>query len=129
MTSSPPQPSDPGRAPSLALVQQGWSQLQLQRPLAAWAAWQRALREEPDARAAVEALGHLEASTELPAAARRVYRFQPPQDPDRRGRWDRRFLGKDLGRLDDAAEVFATLASEDPSDGAAAYNEALCLAW
>src|SRR3954471_22951537 len=106
MTSTTPRPPDPSRAPSLALVQQGWSQLQLQRPLAAWAAWQRALRDEPDARAAVEALGRLEASTELPAAARRVYRFMTPSDPDRRGRWDLRFRGKDLGQLEDAAEVF-----------------------
>src|SRR4051794_17223506 len=105
MTSMTPHDSDTGRAPSHALVHQGWAHFQLQRPLAAWAAWQRALQVEPDARSAIEALERLAAATDLPAAARLVYRFQTPKDPDRRVRWDRRFQERDLERLDDAVEV------------------------
>src|SRR5947209_7984494 len=125
MTSSTP--ADPDQA--LALVQEGWSHLQLQRPQAAWAAWQRALRVAPGSPAALEALKTLESAAELPLAARAVYRFMTARDPDRRARWDERFRGRDLEQLDDAEAAFADLADDDPSDAAAAYNEGLCLAW
>src|SRR5262245_50183615 len=36
----------------LALVHRGWDHLRLQRPLAAWASWQQALRLAPEDRAA-----------------------------------------------------------------------------
>ncbi|MEA2632803.1 MAG: hypothetical protein QOE66_3022 [Chloroflexota bacterium] len=125
MTSS----NDSDQALALALVQQGWSHLQLQRPQAAWAAWQRALRVVPDDPAAREALETLESAAELPAAARTVYRFQRPRDADRRARWDLAFRGRNLEQLDAAAAAFADLCAEDPTDAAAAYNEGLCLAW
>ena len=41
-----PSPTD-ADAEVLAWVHRGWDQLRLQRPLAAWAAWQRALRIKP----------------------------------------------------------------------------------
>src|SRR5258705_12604093 len=96
-------------AQALTLVQQGWGQLQLQRPLAAWSAWHQALRIVPDDPAATQALETLKSAAELPASARAVYRFQAPHDADRRARWDRRFQGRDLARLDDAAPVFASM--------------------
>jgi tetratricopeptide (TPR) repeat protein len=133
---SPHEPSAPATggsdAPeSLKLVHQGWHDLQLQRPLAAWSDWQRALRAEPDNGAALSALERLAAAPELPASARAVYRFQAPADADRRARWDARLRGQGQG-LDDlkaAAEAFDDLTRDDPSDADAWYNLALCHAW
>jgi tetratricopeptide (TPR) repeat protein len=122
-----PSPTDPDKA--LALVHEGWNQLQLQRPLAAWASWHRALRLMPDDPAASQALATLESAAELPAAARNVPRFQAPSDSVRRVRWDTRFQGRDLGDLADAADVFAALVADDPADASAWSNHALCLAW
>jgi len=68
----------------LALVREGWRHLQLQRPLAAWACWQRALRLAPDDPAAARALATLAVAPELPAVARAAYRFRNPEDPGRR---------------------------------------------
>src|SRR5262245_28463383 len=116
-------------ADALTLVHQGWNHLQLQRPQAAWASWQRALRISPAFPAAVQALETLASATELPAAARSVYRFQAPHNPDRRARWDLKFQGRDLEALEDAAAAFAALELEDPDDAEAAYNAGLCLAW
>ncbi len=113
----------------LALIHQGWDHLQRQRPLAAWASWHRALRIKPDDPAALQALATLESAAELPAAARTVHRFQGPSDPDRRARWDARFQGRDLTDLADAAETFAALVRDDPTDASAWFNHALCLAW
>ena len=122
-------PSSRDRDPVLALVNQGWHSLQLQQPLAARAAWHRALRLAPDHEAAVQALATLESAADLPAVARTVARFQAPDGPEQRDRWDRRFQGRNLEDLADAAEVFAELAAEGPGDASARFNLALCLAW
>ena len=119
---------------ALALVHEGWDHLKHQRPLAAWASWQRALRVEPDQPAAREALDRLAAAPEwpapeLPASARKEYRFRTPSDPERRARWDAAFRGRDLSDLSEAASAFAALAAEDAADPDAPYNQALCLAW
>src|SRR4051794_9248739 len=95
--------TDPASDEALALVHQGWTHLQLQRPQAAWASWHRALRRVPDFPAATQALATLESAGELPAAARAVYRFQAPRDAMRRARWDSKFQGRDHEQLDDAA--------------------------
>src|SRR5512135_3221515 len=110
-----PSPIVPDKA--LALVHQGWNQLQ--RPLAASASWHRALRLKPGDPAASRALATLESAAELPAAERGVPRFQAPSDPARRARWDARFQGRDLGDLVDAAGTFAALAADDPEDASA----------
>ncbi|MDB5352287.1 MAG: hypothetical protein JWN86_3534 [Planctomycetota bacterium] len=122
-----PAPAPPDSA--LALVLRGWEHLRLQRPLAAWASWQRALRIEPEDGAATEALEILEAAEELPIAARLKYKFRSPEDYECRTRWSSRFAGRNLEDLSVAAEAFASLAYEDENDGAARFNEALCLAW
>ncbi len=114
---------------ALALVHEGWDQLKHERPLAAWACWQRALRVEPDQPAARQALDRLANAPELPASARKEYRFRTPSDPDRRSRWDATFRGRDLSDLSDAASAFAALADAEPDDPDAPYNQALCLAW
>ncbi len=114
---------------ALAWVHRGWDHLRLQRPIAAWASWNRALRIEPDQPAASEALRILAAADDLPAAARAVYRYRPPVGDDRRARWDAHFRGRDLSDLEPAAVAFAELADADPEDSAAFYNQALTLAW
>lgn len=126
-----PKPLDPGAvdSPALELVREGWKLLQLQQPLAAWAAWQRALRIDSGNAAAIQALAALEKAPDLPAAARAAYRFQTSADPTRRVRWDTRLRGSRLDDLDAAAEAFASLAREDPNDAEAWFNLALCHAW
>ncbi len=116
------------KAPS-ALVQEGWGHLFLHRPLAAWACWQRAVRIDPGQTAALKALEGLSSATELPESARVEYRFRTPADEARRLRWDDGFGGRDLSDLTAAAEAFARLAEDDPTDADAAENLALCLAW
>jgi tetratricopeptide (TPR) repeat protein len=111
-----------------ALVQRGWAFLQSQQPLAAWAAWQQALRLDPGHEAASQALAHLAASPELPPAARTTYRFRTPTDDARRLRWDEALRG-DLADLAVAADTFDRLARSDPDDADARYNLGLCLAW
>jgi tetratricopeptide (TPR) repeat protein len=97
--------------------------------LAAWASWRRALRLDPESAAARQALARLEAASDPPRAARRAYSFRAPDDERRRARWDVALQGRDLDDLAHAADAFARLAGDDPSDASAWYNHALCLAW
>ena len=130
--STPEDPPDPDRDdPALALVHEGWDHLQLQRPLAAWASWQRALRIDPDDPAAPQAL-------DAPRVGRRPARRGPrastgsgrPRTTGRRGPLGRGASGAATSDdLADAADAFAALADDDPADAAARYNQALCLAW
>jgi len=122
---SPPGPD----AEALAWVHRGWDHLRLQRPLAAWAAWQRALRLKPGDPAAGQALDLLASAADLPAAARATYRFRPPRDDAARVRWDARFRDRAMDDLEVAAETFRDLADVVPADAPARYNQALCLAW
>jgi tetratricopeptide (TPR) repeat protein len=119
----------PDTDPILALVHEGWEHLKRQRPLAAWASWRRALRLESEQPAATHALHVLVNAGDLPLAARAEYRFLPPANEERRARWDARFRGRDLDQLAVAAEAFASLAEDDPSDTQARFNQGVCLAW
>ena len=112
-----------------ALVREGWDDLKSQRPLAAWASWQRALRVEPNSVVACRALSTLESAADLPLAARTTYRFHQPGDSGRRAAWDKRLRGSNAEDLAAMAELFGRLAAEEPADPAAWYNRALCLAW
>ncbi|HEY2154904.1 MAG TPA: hypothetical protein VGH33_04695 [Isosphaeraceae bacterium] len=114
---------------ALPLVHEGWDHLKHERPLAAWASWQRALRVQPDQPAARQALDRIANAAELPASARKEYRFRNPKDPARRVRWDAAFAGRDLSDLAAAAAAFGEVAAADPTDPDAPYNQALCLAW
>ena len=114
---------------STSLVHEGWDHLKSQRPLAAWACWQRALRVDPDSAVAAEALKRLESAADLPLAARIPYRFRQPRDAVRRAVWNDRMRGQSLEELDAAAELFDRLTIVDPLDAAAWFNKALCLAW
>ena len=115
--------------PDTPLTRLGWKNLQLQRPLAAWACWQHALRIDPDDKAARQALDTFETLEELPSAARAVYRFSNPKDESRRARWNEHLKGQNLEELESAAEAFRWLTVQDPSDTDARLNLALCLAW
>jgi len=115
--------------PALALVHEGWDHLRRQRPVAAWASWQRALRVEPGQKAATHALDVLANAGDLPEAARSDRKFLTPRGEGSRARWDAEFRGRDLGELGVAAVAFAALADADPADGRARFNEGLCLAW
>lgn len=122
---APPLPNDE----ALARVHEGWDHFRLQRPLAAWASWQRALRLDPEHPAAQQALAFLAGAADLPADARAVHRFRAPRDAARRGQWNERLRRRDLDDLAEAAETFAALADDDPLDSPAWYNYALCAAW
>ena len=117
------------RDETLALVHEGWNHLMSQRPLAAWGTWRRALRLDPDATAARQALEMLEAAPDIPLAARKVYRFRKPATEARRARWDRVLRNGEAAELADAAEAFGRLTAEIPDDAEAWFNRALCLAW
>ena len=118
-----------GNEPSTALIHEGWNHLTSQRPLAAWGSWQRVLRADPDSRAAQQALATLESAADLPLAARTSYRFRQPSDPVRRTAWDAQLRVQGDNELEATADVFGRLAAVDPTDSAAWYNRALCLAW
>ncbi len=121
--------TSPSEPDALALIHEGWNHLKRQRPLAAWACWQRALRIEPENPAATQAIETLASASELPAAAKAVYRYQAPRNDDQRRRWDEQIGGRDLDNLDVAAQAFQALVDDDPDDSAAWYNLALTLAW
>ena len=87
------------------------------------------LRVDPDSRAAQQALNTLESAADLPLAARTTYRFRQPSDPERRTAWDARMRDQSDHELEATADVFGRLAAQDPTDSAAWYNRALCLAW
>ncbi|WP_165228676.1 tetratricopeptide repeat protein [Aquisphaera insulae] len=120
--------SNTARDQAQALVHQGWNHLMSQRPLAAWGTWQQALRLDGESAAAHQALATLEAAPDLPAAARKAYRFRKPAD-DARGRWDDVLRHRDTAQVEDAARAFEAIVRDDPEDAAAWFNRALCLAW
>jgi hypothetical protein len=120
---------DPEEESSSSLIHEGWNHVRSQRPLAAWASWQRALLVDPDSSAAAQAISTLESAKELPLAARTAYRFREPGDPARRVAWDERLRRGNLQELGATAQAFADIAGEDPGDSSAEYNRGLCLAW
>ena len=117
-------------------VRHGWAFFQSQRPLAAWACWQGVLRQNPENKAATEALASLAEALDLPDVARKPLRFLPPEGEARRLRWNGVFQqsAADFGpgfQADPtaAAVLFRGLWDDDPADASAAWNLAICLAW
>ena len=100
-------------------VLEGWDHLKLQRPVAAWAAFQRAMVIDPESRAAARAVETLERAADLPAAARVAYRFRAIAGA----------TSPPILDLDQAADHYGRLAAQNPSDPNLWYNRALCLAW
>jgi tetratricopeptide (TPR) repeat protein len=110
----------------------GDCEMKLNRPVAARAALQIALRCDPaneDLRQNFEtAFGD---QSPLPPAARQAYAFLGPAPGvggSRRAAWDR-VLADTGPRLADAARVFEQLTAEDGDDAAAWYNLGLARAW
>jgi tetratricopeptide (TPR) repeat protein len=125
---------DPEARDALAQVYMliGDCEMKLNRPVAARAALQIALHNDPgneELRQNFEA-GFGDKSV-LPRAARREYTFLSPAagvTGNRRAAWDRA-LGGPGTRLSDAARAFEQLTAEDANDAAAWYNLALARAW
>jgi tetratricopeptide (TPR) repeat protein len=106
-------------------------ELKMNRPVAARAALQIAIRCEPASEELRENLEQIfgKEST-LPDAARKEYTFQSPApgvSGERRTAWDRALGG--AGKLSDTARAFGELTAADPADAAAWYNLALVRAW
>ncbi len=108
------------------------AELRMNRPVAARAALQMALRCEPNDPEQAESFeGLFGKDSRLPEAARREYVFlSPPAGAaGRRGAWDRALAVAGTPRLSDAQKAFEQLTTEDPEDAAAWYNLGLVQAW
>lgn len=105
------------------------------RPLAAWAAWQRALKTRPDYENAQTAITtYISQNPMLPHKARMGLTLKSPDEfalfnEDRRVQWDRALDGERDWHLDDVISAFETLAANDKHDSAAWYNLAIACAW
>jgi tetratricopeptide (TPR) repeat protein len=107
-------------------------ELQLNRPVAARAAFEIARRLKPEDPEFGQQLQGFDQTDQLPRAARREYKFQNPAasaSAERRSAWDKALAGAATGRLSDAARAFWQLTCEDGEDAAAWYNLALSRAW
>ena len=115
---------------TLALVHEGWNHLMSQRPLAAWGTWQRALRLDPDATAARQALETLESGARPSPGGTQGLSLSEAGDRSAAGRGGTASCATaEAAELADAAEAFGRLAAEVPDDAEAWFNRALCLAW
>jgi tetratricopeptide (TPR) repeat protein len=108
-------------------------ELKLNRPVAARAAMQIAIRSYPadeDFRKGFEQIFGPEST--FPAIARRDQTFLPPAPTisgHRREAWDRALAVPATGRLNEAARAFEQLTREDEQDAAAWFNLGLARAW
>jgi tetratricopeptide (TPR) repeat protein len=108
-------------------------EMKLNRPIAARAALQKAMRCQPSNTNLHEAFDNLFGTEgRLPESARKEYRFLPAAsgaDGARRTAWDAALSGLTTGRLSDAVRGFDSLTQEDANDISAWYNLALSRAW
>ncbi|MBM4072464.1 MAG: tetratricopeptide repeat protein [Planctomycetes bacterium] len=108
-------------------------ELKLNRPVAARAAIQLAIRLVPtieDYRQALEQIFGDQSA--LPLSARKEYTFRalPAQAlPERKASWDRALGAAATGKLADATAAFAQLVKADESDACAWFNLGLAHAW
>ncbi len=106
-------------------------ELKMNRPVAARAALQIAVRCEPASEELRENLEQIFGKdSALPEAARKEYTFHSPApgvSGERRAAWDQALGG--AAKLSDTARVFTDLTAADPADAAAWYNLALARAW
>lgn len=116
-------------ADAAAMIQEGWRHLRAQRPIAAWASWQRATRLESENAPALAALERLASAPFLPAIAREEQRLQSPRDSKQRAAWDQVLKARPMHDLSLVRDAFAAISGADPADAAALFNEALCGAW
>jgi predicted Zn-dependent protease len=109
------------------------SELKLNRPLAARAALQMAVKGDPANEMFRQWLDETFGDKDrLPEVARKEYTFQglpPDAAPERKAAWQRALSSAATGKLSDAARGFEQLTGEDAGDAAAWYNLALLRAW
>lgn len=108
----------------------GDCELKLNRPVAARAAFDAALHNQPGDEQLRQINDQLfGAQSRLPAAARKAYTLQSPATtvPARRQAWDQALANS--RRLSAAAESFTQLTADDAEDAAAWYNLGLIRAW
>jgi thioredoxin-like negative regulator of GroEL len=99
-----------------------------QRPVAARAALERAVKASPGELELKQALdAFFGPESRLPEPARKPYAFRPAPEA-RKGEWESA-LGSGASGKVGAAKAFEALAKADPSDSAARFNLALCRAW
>jgi tetratricopeptide (TPR) repeat protein len=126
---------DPAAGPVLSEVYAAITdcELKLNRPIAARAALELAIRHEPanhELRKGLE--GVFGEGSRFPPVARRAYSYlgPPAEAPaERRSAWQRALGRATTGRLADAARAFEQLTAEDANDAAAWYNLSLTRAW
>jgi predicted Zn-dependent protease len=108
-------------------------EMRLNRPVAARAASEIALRHKPDLQVCRDNLDNVFGDkSHLPLAARREYRFQgpaPSAPAGQRAAWQKALQTAATGKLTDARAAFESLAEADPGDAAAWYNLGLTRAW
>jgi tetratricopeptide (TPR) repeat protein len=108
-------------------------EMRLNRPVAARAASEIALRHDPGLEVCRENLEKtFGPDSNLPLAARKEYRFQSPgpaAPPQRQPAWQKALQTAATGKLSDAQAAFARLTEEDANDAAAWYNLGLTRAW
>lgn len=108
-------------------------ELKLNRPVAARAALQLAIRLAPTVNEYRQALEQIfEKQSSLPASARKEYSYRGlPANvtATRRTAWDRALGAAATGKLADASRAFEQLATEDEADTAVWFNLAITRAW
>jgi tetratricopeptide (TPR) repeat protein len=108
-------------------------ELKLNRPVAARAALQVALRHQPSMENVQQALDEVFGpKAQFPESACREYSFLalPADTPaDRRAAWKRALQTAGSGKLADARQAFEELTGSDPDSAAAWYNLGLSRAW
>lgn len=104
----------------------------LNRPLAARTALRLVMRFAPGEEEVRKSFDGLFGDQgQLPAAARRDYKFRSPRDMTgtKRTAWDSALQNADTPRLTDLVRLFEPLTKEDPNDAAAWFNLGLAHAW
>jgi tetratricopeptide (TPR) repeat protein len=108
-------------------------EIKLNRPVAAHAALLIASHLLPANEELKQTLeGFFGDKSQLPLAARRMYRFLAPGamvPPDRRAIWEQALNIAATGRLTDAVGAFEKLTQTDPTNPVGWYNLGLCRAW
>lgn len=104
------------------------------KPLATWAAWQRAHKLMPEHEDINQGLERLRGDSQIPHFLKGGGALKQPDEfsvfnEDRRKRWDECFAKEADWQLDDMAEAFEFLSNDDPSDAAALYNLGIVNAW
>jgi tetratricopeptide (TPR) repeat protein len=108
-------------------------EMRFNRPVAARAACEIALRHDPNLQVCRESLDSaFGPKSHLPLAARREYRFEGPAasaPAERRAAWQKALRTAATGKLTDARAAFEQLTEADAGDAAAWYDLGLTRAW